>query len=113
MPIGHALQTPMSQEWQLSIYKAVGGWVGDPQWCSDRLVASLRRKLGPLDVVERMRDGEFVRNVETLQRGLLTRVAAAIPSYWFGIMSPSTTASDSSTMTTSNCCRARWWRQNS
>ena len=44
------------------------------------------------DIVEQMRDGEVVRNVENLQRGLLVRVAASIPSYWFGIMSPSTTA---------------------
>ena len=36
-------------------------------------------------------DGEHVKNAEQLQRYLLTRAAATIPSYWFQLMRPEIT----------------------
>ena len=71
--------------------KIVGAYVGDDDWCSAMLVKALTRKLKPLDMVEQIVDGEHVKNAEQLQRYLLVRAAATIPSYWFQLMRPEVT----------------------
>ena len=55
------------------------------------LLKALTRKLRPLDMVMQIVDGERIKNAEQLQRYLLTRAAATIPSYWFQLMRPEVT----------------------
>ena len=71
--------------------KVVGAFVGDDEWCANKLVDTIRRRLAPLDMIDRIVDGEHIKNTEQLKRGLLTRVASTIPAFWMGVMRPEVT----------------------
>ena len=74
--------------------KVVGAYVSrDQEWCSAQITKAITRRLRPLAVVEQICGGATVRNAETLQRGLLTRIASSIPDYWMSVQSPAATES--------------------
>ena len=72
-------------------FKVAGAYVGDDEWCSAKLLALLAKRLANLDLVDRIRDSEKVRNATQLKCSLLRLVASSIPNHWMRIMLPHVT----------------------
>ena len=55
------------------------------------LLKAIMKRLRPLDMIEKIKNTDTIKNAEQLQRHLITFVAANIPNYWMRIMRPEVT----------------------
>jgi hypothetical protein len=74
---------------RLPCFKMVGGYHGDDDACAVATTTRLAKKLQPLDVMDRARETEFIKNVSQIKHNIVRFAVAPIASFTAQITEPS------------------------